>query len=177
METTVDTVVGGTVTLTAPPHGLAEIPLPEIRGALGRTEAQGTTESLLLGGMAAVAGAQTQAATRGARRVGLVGSLQQPPQVWLETPPLPLLQVACTPLNLPAVTLYTVDNPPLLKVACTSLAILPEDTHVTTVHVLLGERPSCITKCPVVQLPYLTALHTLLLCISAESCTTAGPIT
>ena len=95
------------MTVTAPPHGLAETPPPKMRVAPGETEAQGTTETLVHGGIAAAAGAgaQIEAARRGARRVGLVGSLQQPPQVWLGTPHLLLLQVACTPLILPAVTL------------------------------------------------------------------------
>ena len=63
------------------------------------TEAHGTTETQVQGGLAAVAGAEAEAQTEAVRRrsvsrVVLVGSRQQPPQVWLGTPTLLLLQVA-----------------------------------------------------------------------------------
>lgn len=83
--------VGGTA-VSSPRRGIAETHPSGTRGAPKVTEAQGTTESLVEGGTAAEAGAQTQVVERGAKRVGLVGS-QQPHPMWLGTPPLLLLQV------------------------------------------------------------------------------------
>ena len=73
-------VAGGTKAINIPPQGVAETHLSEMRGALVEPEAQGTTGTLVQGGNAAAAGAQTEAVRRGARRVGLEGR-QQPHQV------------------------------------------------------------------------------------------------
>ena len=98
----IDPAVGGTATVTAPPQGLAETPPPKTRAAPRVTEAHGTTETQVQGGLAAVAGAEAKAQTEAVRRrsvsrVVLVGSRQQPPQMWLGTPTLLLLQVARRP--------------------------------------------------------------------------------
>lgn len=86
-------LTGGTAVST-PPQRTAETHPSAGGGAPEATEAQEAAESLVEGGAAAAAeaGAQTQAAGRGAKRVGSVGSQQLPPPRWLGTPPLLPLQ-------------------------------------------------------------------------------------
>ena len=116
------------------------------------------------GGIAAVAGAgagaQTEAARRGVRRVGLVGSLQQPPQVWLGTPPLLLLQVVCPTPPLP---------PPPAPLPCSPLPLCLSkySMHVATVYVFMEcQQPGLVYSiagrqaCLYQHMPFCVPCHT-----------------